>query len=183
MGNWYKSCLTAKGWVPNTWWRTKDIFYDIYSPLAQSVEWILRGFENSTYLNRKIAFSWWKHNVHFFHLNTASLHYLLYCETTLSSLVLLCRDSVNPEKMGWIRDKIDCQKVYLMFLCRFCLGINTDLRKVGWTCPPKSTLWRHPCMREVIHKFMRQFGWHCRFLLLQTCNYGRTGGDRSWEKG
>ena len=55
------------------------------------------------------------------------------------------RGGASPEKVGWTRDQIDCQKVHLMFLHRFCLGINSDLRKAGWTCLPQSTPWRRPC--------------------------------------
>ena len=33
------------------------------------------------------------------------------------------------------------------FFNRFCLGMDTDLRKVGWTCPPQSTPLCHPWLR------------------------------------
>ena len=51
------------------------------------------------------------------------------------------KGGASPEKVEWKRDRADGQKV---FLNRSCLIMNTELRKVGRTCPPQSGL-SPPC--------------------------------------
>ena len=78
-------------------------------------------------------------------LQNARVHWKL----SLSGITQICphlpRDGASSEKVGWARDKIDCQKVYLLFFISLLLGMNSDLQKVEWTFPPQSTPWRYPC--------------------------------------
>lgn len=48
------------------------------------------------------------------------------------------RGGASPESLRWTKDSTYRKREYLILFTSICFGMNTDMRKDGWTCPPRS---------------------------------------------